>query len=150
MVSLGQRRYGRDEANLRVLAALEERSDADETNVVVPEDGILAVLARYFEGVLEYLERFPSGLQHEVLLFTVIRDVPSPFGEDFANGVDLELAVLAIKLFIISILIRWKVDGSLYLGPVCEDSGIFRYLLPFRGRCAWYLRVRYGSWSRTS
>lgn len=133
MVSLDQRRFERDEANLRVLAALEERSDADKTDVVVPKNGILAILAWCFEGVLEYLERFSSGLQHKILLFAVIRDMPSPFGEDFAHGVYLELVVLVIKLFIIAILKRWEVDDALYLGPVCKDSGIFRHLLPFRG-----------------
>jgi hypothetical protein len=133
VVSIDQRRFERGEANLRVLAALEERSDADKTNVIVPKNGILAILAWYFEGVLEYLKRFPSGFQHEILLFTVIRDVASPFGEDFADGIYLELAVLGIKLFIIAILKRWEVDDALYLGPVCKDSGIFRHLLPFRG-----------------
>lgn len=39
---------------LGVFAALEERSDANEANIVVPHDGVLLLIVRNLEGVLEY------------------------------------------------------------------------------------------------
>lgn len=39
--------------HLGILAALEEGCHADETNVVVPHDGILSLVAREFENVLK-------------------------------------------------------------------------------------------------
>ena len=39
--------------DLRVFAALEERSDANEANIVIPHHNIILVISRYFEGVLE-------------------------------------------------------------------------------------------------
>jgi hypothetical protein len=43
-----------ERSHFGVLAALEERRDANETDVVIPHDGILALIARYLEGVLEH------------------------------------------------------------------------------------------------
>jgi hypothetical protein len=39
--------------NLGVLAAFEERSDPHQPDVVIPHHGILFVLSRKLEGVLE-------------------------------------------------------------------------------------------------
>jgi hypothetical protein len=40
--------------DLGVFAAFEEWRNADETDVVVPKNGVLTFIAGYLEGVLEY------------------------------------------------------------------------------------------------
>ena len=39
--------------DLRVFAALEEGRNADQADIVIPDDYILAIISGYFEGVLE-------------------------------------------------------------------------------------------------
>jgi len=44
--------------NLRILAAFEERRNTNESNVVIPEDGIFTLIAGDLERVLKDYRRY--------------------------------------------------------------------------------------------
>jgi hypothetical protein len=88
-------------------------------------------------------KRISSRLLHEVLFLAVIRNAASALLLDVPHGVHLKSTVLRCQLFVISDIVRRKIDWSIHLG-VSEDRSVLWNLLSLRGggvQCRWAWQI---------
>lgn len=85
--------------NLRILAAFEEWRNANESNVIIPEDSIFTLIAGDLERVLEDYRR------HQHWMVRLCGDMATVL-PNFSHGIYLESSMLRYKLQVISSLVR--------------------------------------------